>query len=69
MLDFCNRWVDYYWDGNKYKEGGIRNIPAFKEYVKDIVIRREYNDVMEEYPEVTQDSELYRVRRSQARNV
>ncbi len=50
---FCNRWVDYYWDGNKYKEGGIRNIPAFKEYTKDIMIRREYDTVMKEFPEVS----------------
>jgi Superfamily II DNA/RNA helicases, SNF2 family len=50
---FIDRWVEFHWEGNKYKEGGIRNIPAFKEYVKDIIIRREYNDVMDEYPEVT----------------
>ena len=49
---FLNRWVEYYWDGNKYKEGGIRNVAAFKEYVKEIIIRREYNEVMHEYPEV-----------------
>jgi SNF2-related domain/Helicase conserved C-terminal domain/SprT-like family len=50
---FLQRWVDYYWDGNKYKEGGIRNIPAFKEYVKDLVIRREYDEVMDDFPEVS----------------
>jgi ribosomal protein S27AE len=50
---FLDRWVDYYWDGNKYKEGGIRNIPQFKEYVQDIVIRREYDEVMDEYPDVS----------------
>ena len=49
---FLNRWVEYYWDGNKYKEGGIRDIPGFKEYVKDIVIRYEYNEVMTEFPDV-----------------
>ena len=49
---FKNRWVDYYYDGNKYKEGGIRNIPEFKEYVKDIILRREYDEVMDEFPDV-----------------
>jgi len=46
------KWVDYYYDGNVFKEGGIRNVPAFKEYVKDMMIRREYDEVMEEFPEV-----------------
>jgi len=49
---FEDRWVEYYWDGNNYKQGGIRNVPAFKEFIKDIVIRREYNEVMTEFPEV-----------------
>ncbi len=49
---FLDRWVDYQWHGNKYQEAGIRNIPAFKEYTKDILIRREYDEVMKEFPEV-----------------
>ncbi len=50
--NYVKRWVDTYWDGNKLKEGGIRNIPAFREYTKDIVIRREVNEVMSELPDV-----------------
>lgn len=49
---FTDRWVDYIWDGNKYKEAGIRNVKAFKEFTKEILIRREYDDVMKEFPEV-----------------
>ena len=49
---FLDRWVSYYYDGNKKKMGGIRNVKAFKEYVQDITIRREYNEVMDEYPEI-----------------
>lgn len=50
---FCNRWVEYEWVGNQYKEAGIRNISAFREYTKDIMIRREYDQVMAEFPEVS----------------
>lgn len=49
---YCRKWVDYYWDGEFKKEGGIKNVKAFKEYIKDIALRREYDEVMEEYPEV-----------------
>ena len=52
---FVNQWVDYYLDKNsgKYKEGGIRNIKAFKDYVKDLCIRREPEEVMPEFPPIT----------------
>ena len=49
---FLDTWVEYYWDGAKKKMGGIRNIPRFKEFVKDLIIRREFDEVMDEYPEV-----------------
>lgn len=52
---FKNKWVDYYWDGNKQKEGGIRNIPKFKEYIKDIAIRRMRTEVMSELPIITRN--------------
>lgn len=48
--DFSRQWVDYYWEGAKRKEGGIRRIDAFKSYVKDIIIRRERTEVMKELP-------------------
>lgn len=47
---YLDNWVDYYWDGNKRKEGGIRRPEQFKEFVKDIVIRRERTEVMKELP-------------------
>lgn len=47
---FKDTWVDSYWDGKKYKEGGIRNPDKFKEQISDIAIRRERVDVMPELP-------------------
>jgi SNF2 family DNA or RNA helicase len=49
---YLDNWVQYYDDNGKRKEGGIRNPERFKEYIKDICIRREFNDVIEEYPAV-----------------
>lgn len=49
---YVDRWVDTYWDGNKTKEGGIRKPEQFKEYIKDIAIRREIHEVMAELPDV-----------------
>lgn len=47
---FTNRWVEFYYDGAHTKMGGIANPKAFKEYVKDIVIRHERSEVMKELP-------------------
>jgi len=47
---FKNRWVDFVWQGRFRKEAGIRNIVAFKEYTKDLYIRRERAEVMPELP-------------------
>jgi len=47
---FLNRWVDYYWDGARQKVGGIRDIKRFREYTKDLLIRRERAEVMPELP-------------------
>jgi hypothetical protein len=49
---YLDKWVDYYWEGAKKKMGGIRNIPKFKEYTADLLNRREYNEVMDEFPEI-----------------
>ena len=48
---FLDAWVDYQPYGESYKERGIRDIPRFREYTKDIVIRREMSDVLPELPE------------------
>lgn len=50
--NYLDNWVDWYWEGNKKKMGGIKNPPKFKEYTKNLIIRREYNEVMEEYPDI-----------------
>ena len=55
---FKRQWVDTYWQGSFLKEGGIRNIPAFREYTKDLCIRRERNEVMKELPTVNR-TKLY----------
>lgn len=49
---FLRNWVDYYNYGNRVKEGGIKNVKAFKNYIKDIVIRREIFEVLPDMPEV-----------------
>lgn len=49
---FVRYWVEQVWDGNKFKQGGIRNIPKFKEYTKDLIIRREFDEVVEDFPSV-----------------
>jgi len=56
--DFKRRWVDTYWQGNILKEGGIKRIAQFKEYTKDISIRRERTEVMSELPLVNR-TKLY----------
>lgn len=54
--NFLNKWVDTYYDGNKIKLGGIQNIKAFREYTKDIVIRRERIEVMPELPLISRNA-------------
>ena len=47
---FKRDWVSYYNHGAVVKEGGIKRIEQFKEYTKDICIRRERTEVMSELP-------------------
>jgi len=49
---FLTNWVDYYFHGNIRKQGGIRRIPQFKEYTKDLILRYEFDEVMEDAPAV-----------------
>jgi len=46
---YKDRWVEYYYSGRYTKEGGIKNPAKFKEYIKDIAIRREKGEVLDEY--------------------
>jgi len=50
--NFLDQHVEYYYEGAKKKMGGIRNPKKFREYVANILIRREYDEVMDEFPEV-----------------
>lgn len=49
---FLDRWVDFYYDGEFIKQGGIKRIVEFKEYIKEIAIRREVADVGIQMPDV-----------------
>jgi SNF2 family DNA or RNA helicase len=49
---YLDTWVEYYWEGAKKKMGGIKNVKRFREYTAGLVIRREYNEVMEEFPDI-----------------
>lgn len=49
-MGYLKTWVQYFMHGNRRKEGGIRNPKKFKEYISDIVIRRERTEVMKELP-------------------
>lgn len=49
---YLDTWVEFYWEGNKKKEGGIRRPDKFREYVSNLLVRREYNEVMDEFPDI-----------------
>jgi len=49
---YLDTHVEYYYHGNKRKMGGIRNPEKFKDFVSELLIRREYNEVMDEFPDV-----------------
>lgn len=55
---FKRVWVDTYYDGKYIKEGGIRNVKRFKEFTKDLIIRRERTEVLPELPLVNR-TKLY----------
>lgn len=58
---FKDTWVNYYQDGGKTKEGGIRNPDKFKEAIAHIAIRRERIEVMPELPLVNRTEFLAEV--------
>lgn len=51
---FKNVWIEQYLDTKtgKYREGGIRNIPAFREKTKSFIIRRMRDDVLPDLPKI-----------------
>lgn len=49
---YLDQWVEFYYEGNKRKMGGIRNPKKFREYTANLLIRREYEEVMDEFPAI-----------------
>jgi len=49
---YLDTWVDYYYQGNQKKMGGIRRPAKFREYTSGLLIRREYDEVMKQFPAV-----------------
>jgi len=49
---YLDTWVDFYYEGPKKKMGGISNPKKFQAYVESLLIRREYNEVIEDFPSV-----------------
>ncbi len=58
---FVDRWVNKYWQGNKEKEGGIREPERFREEIAHIAIRRERAEVMPELPLISRNKLLCEV--------
>ncbi len=50
--NYLDNDVEWYYQGNKRKQGGIRDIPSFKKKTETLIIRREFNEVIEEFPEI-----------------
>ena len=55
--NFKNRWVDYYFDARtgKYKQGGIKDIPKFRAFTSDLVLRRMRDDVLPDLPPIKRE--------------
>lgn len=49
---FLYRWVNSYWDGYKYKLGGIRHLDQFREKTRDFIIRYTRDEVMPDLPKI-----------------
>lgn len=49
---FLDNDVEFYYEGSKKKQGGFKNIPQFKEKTENMLIRREFNEVMDEFPDI-----------------
>jgi len=56
---FEYKWVDTYWDGYKYKVGGLKHPEEFKDYTKDFIIRRTRNEVLPDLPNISRNFEFH----------
>lgn len=52
LQKYLDQWVEFYWEGNKRKQGGIKNPEKFRQFTDNLLIRREYNEVMDDFPEI-----------------
>ena len=54
LKEFRWKWIDTYLDRKtgKQREGGIRNIPKFREITSDFIIRRMRDDVLPDLPKI-----------------
>jgi SNF2 family DNA or RNA helicase len=52
---YLYRWVDYYYDGLRYKYAGLRDVKGFQDFTKDFIIRREREEVLPDLPKVWRD--------------
>lgn len=50
MSQFQQWWCDSYWDGRKYRTGGIKDQNLFKEKTKSFVMRKTYEEVKDQLP-------------------
>ena len=49
---YLDTWVNFYYQGSQKKMGGIRNPEKFREYTASILIRREFNEVIADFPDI-----------------
>lgn len=49
---FISQWVDSYWDGDKFRYGGIKQWKRFAELTGDFILRYTRAEVMPEIPKV-----------------
>lgn len=58
---FLDHHVDFYYKGNQRKQGGIKNPKKFREYINNIVIRREFDEVIENFPNVNRTKLIFQL--------
>lgn len=56
---FENQYLDTYWDGTRYKIGGLANVERFREQTKDFIIRYEQKEVLPDLPKLTEHFQYF----------
>jgi SNF2 family DNA or RNA helicase len=59
LSNFERLYVDYYFQGNSYKPGGLKYPEEFKQKTRDFIIRRTREEVMPELPKIQRDFKFY----------